>query len=139
MPQSSSFFSRRGGSGFRSGRYWAEAGQSGKSSFFTADEVHEKGVDFIASRIPEAENIYITLDIDALDPTEAPGTGTPEPGGLSYRQLRRLLRACLAKGRLIGMDLVEVNPLFDPTGRTAQVAARLIIDTLGAAQFNNED
>lgn len=112
---------------------WAEAGRSGKSSFFTAEQVHEKGVDFIGSQIPEVPNIYITLDIDSLDPREAPGTGTPEPGGLSYRQLRQLLRICTAKGRLAGMDLVEVNPLFDPTGRTAQLAARLIIDTLGAA------
>ncbi len=114
---------------------WAEAGESGKSSFYTADEVHEKGPEAVAARIPECENLYVSLDIDSLDPTEAPGTGTPEPGGLTYRQLRALLRACAQKGRLVGMDLVEVNPLYDPTGRTAQVAARLIIDLLGAANL----
>jgi agmatinase len=112
---------------------WVEEASQGKSRFHTADEVHEKGVDFIATQIPEAEHYYITLDIDALDPSEAPGTGTPEPGGLSYRQLRALLKAILSRGKLAGMDLVEVNPLFDSTGRTAQLAARLIIDALGAA------
>jgi len=112
---------------------WAEAGESGKSRFFTAEDVHEKGPEFVASQIPESENLYVTLDIDSLDPTEAPGTGTPEPGGLTYRQLRTMLRICAQKGKLVGMDLVEVNPLYDPTGRTAQLAARLIIDLLGAA------
>ncbi len=112
---------------------WVEETKAGKSTFFTADEVHEKGVDSIASRIPQSENIYISLDIDSLDPTVAPGTGTPEPGGLTYLELRTLLRACARKGKLVGADLVEVNPLYDQSARTAQVAARLIIDLLGAA------
>lgn len=112
---------------------WVEETKKGKSKFFTAAEVHEKGLDFISSQIPETENLYITLDIDVLDPSVAPGTGTPEPGGLTYLQLRDLLRLTALKGKLAGMDLVEVNPLYDPSGRTAQVAARLIIDLLGAA------
>ncbi len=112
---------------------WVEIAEKGKSTFFTADEVYEKGLEYIVDQIPECEHIYITLDIDSLDPSVAPGTGTPEPGGLTYRQLRSLLRGCVRKGKLAGMDLVEVNPLFDQTGRTAQVAARLIIDLLGAA------
>ncbi len=112
---------------------WVEMAERGKSTFYTANEVHEKEVEYIVGRIPECEHMYITLDVDALDPSVAPGTGTPEPGGLTYRQLRSLLKGCVNKGKLVGMDLVEVNPLFDPTGRTAQVAARLIIDLLGAA------
>jgi agmatinase len=112
---------------------WVEEARRGKSTVHTADEVHREGVEAIAAQIPECENLYVTLDIDALDPSVAPGTGTPEPGGLSYRQVRHLLEACARKGKLAGMDLVEVNPAFDPTGRTAQVAARLIIDLLGAA------
>lgn len=112
---------------------WVEEAERGKSTFFTAEEVHEKGLEYIAAQIPESENIFVSLDIDGLDPSVAPGTGTPEFGGLTYLQLRTLLKACAEKGRLAGMDLVEVNPLFDLTGRTAQVAARLIIDLLGAA------
>jgi agmatinase len=110
---------------------WAEKELHPKSVFFTAEDVHQKGASEIASHIPDCENIYVSLDIDSLDPAVAPGTGTPEPGGLSYLQLRTMLRACAKKGKLAGMDLVEVNPLYDPTGRTAQVAARLIIDLLG--------
>jgi agmatinase len=112
---------------------WSDEALHPKSTFYTAEEVHEKGVEYISSKIPDCENLYITLDIDSLDPTVAPGTGTPEPGGLTYLQLRYLLRECARKGRFVGMDLVEVNPLYDQTGRTAQVAARLIIDLLGAA------
>jgi len=117
---------------------WLKEAEDGKSTFYTADEVYEKGPEFIADQIPESDNIYVTLDIDSLDPTEAPGTGTPEPGGLTYRQLRTMLRILAQKGKLVGMDLVEVNPLFDPTGRTAQVAARLIIDLLGAASLASD-
>lgn len=112
---------------------WLEATE--KSRFFTADDVREKGVDFIASQIPQSENLYISLDIDSLDPSVAPGTGTPEPGGLTYLELRAFLRACARKGKFVGMDLVEVNPLYDHTGRTAQVAARLILDALAAAKL----
>lgn len=112
---------------------WLEATE--KSRFFTADDVREKGLDFIASQIPQSENLYISLDIDSLDPSVAPGTGTPEPGGLTYLEVRTLLRACAKKGKLAGMDLVEVNPLYDHTGRTAQVAARLLLDALAAAKL----
>ncbi|MBI2311303.1 MAG: arginase family protein [Betaproteobacteria bacterium] len=109
-------------------------GAEKKAHYFTAEDVRQRGEEFVASQIPQSENIYISVDIDCLDPSVAPGTGTPEPGGLTYLQLRALLRACAGKGRLVGMDLVEVNPLFDPTGITANVAARLILDALGAAK-----
>lgn len=112
---------------------WTDETINRKSRFYTAEEVHEQGAEAIASKIPECDNLYVTIDIDSLDPSVAPGTGTPEPGGLTYLQLRKLLRACADKGKLVGMDLVEVNPLFDSTGATAQTAARLIIDLLGAA------
>jgi len=112
---------------------WTDETINSKSRFYTAEEVHEQGAEAIASKIPECDNLYVTLDIDSLDPSVAPGTGTPEPGGLTYLQMRKLLRACAQKGKLVGMDLVEVNPLYDQTGATAQVAARLIIDLLGAA------
>ena len=51
------------------------------------------------------------------------------------RQMRRLLRGCAAKGRLVGMDVMEVNPMFDPTERTASLAVRMILDLLGAARL----
>jgi agmatinase len=102
------------------------------STVITAEQLHRHGVEWALSQIPAAENIYITLDVDVLDPAVAPGTGTLEPGGLSFFQLDDLLTGVTNKGRLIGMDVVEVDDR-DHSGRTAQTADRLLIDTLGAA------
>jgi agmatinase len=102
------------------------------STVITSEQIHRHGVEWALSQIPAAENIYITLDVDVLDPAVAPGTGTLEPGGLSFFQLDDLLTGVTNKGRLIGMDVVEVDDR-DHSGRTAQTADRLLIDTLGAA------
>jgi agmatinase len=102
------------------------------SQIITAEEVLKNGTGLILDQIPSSDNIYVTLDIDVLDPSIAPGTGTPEPGGLSYLQMRELITALPKKHNIIGFDLVEVNPLFDPADITSQVAARLAFDFLGA-------
>jgi len=115
---------------------WVETA-SEVSRFFTAEQVRHSGEEFVTSHIPPQENVYISLDIDVLDPSVAPGTGTPEPGGLSYVELRELLRGCVMGRNLVGADIVEVNPLFDSSGRTGQVAARLLIDLLGSATFGS--
>ena len=73
---------------------------------------------------------YLTLDIDAFDPSAAPGTGFAEPGGLAFRDVVRLVRTLTARLRLRGMDLVEVNPYLDPSRRTALLAARTILEVL---------
>jgi agmatinase len=73
---------------------------------------------------------YLTLDIDAFDPAAAPGTGFAEPGGLQFHHVARLLRTLTGRLRLRGMDLVEVNPYLDPSGRTAVLAARTILEAL---------
>jgi agmatinase len=96
----------------------------------TATQAIKHGSDRVISQIPESENIYVTFDIDALDPSVAPGTGTPGPGGFTYLQMREMLTALPRKGKIMGFDLVEVNPLYDPAGITSQVAARLILDFL---------
>jgi agmatinase len=69
--------------------------------------------------------LYLTVDIDVLDPCEAPGTGNPEPMGAHYRGLLEALRR-LACHRIVGMDVVEVAPPCDPSGRTAVLAASLV-------------
>jgi len=69
--------------------------------------------------------LYLTVDIDVLDPAEAPGTGNPEPMGAHYRELLDALRS-LASHRVVGMDVVEVAPPCDPGGRTAVLAASLV-------------
>lgn len=103
------------------------------TSIITSEQIHEKGVAWALSQVPQSENIYITLDVDVMDPTLAPGTGTLEPGGLSFAEIDGLLKGVAAKGRLVGFDVVEVNPYRDSSGRTAQTAVRLMIDLLSAA------
>ena len=69
--------------------------------------------------------LYLTVDIDVLDPSEAPGTGNPEPIGAGYGELLDALRS-LASHRVVGLDVVEVAPPLDPSGRTAVLAASLV-------------
>jgi agmatinase len=103
------------------------------STIITSEEIHRKGVQAILAQVPASENIYITFDVDVMDPTLAPGTGTLEPGGLSFAEMEDLLSGLATKGRLVGVDIVEVDPYRDPSGRTAQTAVRLLVDLLGAA------
>ena len=102
------------------------------TNIITAENAIKNGMEWVINQIPDAENIYVTIDIDSLDPSCAPGTGTPEPGGFSYLQMREMLTSIPKKGNIIGFDIVEVNPLYDPSGITSQLASRLIIDFLGA-------
>ena len=69
--------------------------------------------------------VYITLDIDFLDPAAAPGTGTPKPGGFSTREMLELLRI-FARLPIIGMDVVEVSPPFDHADITSFAAQRAL-------------
>lgn len=72
---------------------------------------------------------YVTIDIDAVDPADAPGTGNPEPEGLPAGDLLRFVRR-LGDLRVVGMDLVEVSPPYDPSGRTAVLAAVILREAL---------
>jgi guanidinobutyrase len=72
---------------------------------------------------------YLTFDIDGLDPSVAPGTGTPEPGGLMGSQGLEIIRGCYGLN-LVGCDLVEVSPPYDTTGNTALLAANLLFEML---------
>jgi guanidinobutyrase len=73
--------------------------------------------------------VYLTFDIDSLDPGVAPGSGSPEPGGLTSIQALELIRGCRGLN-LVGCDLVEVSPPYDPSGNTALMAANLLFEML---------
>jgi agmatinase len=73
--------------------------------------------------------IYLTIDIDVLDPAHAPGTGCPEPGGVTFRDLAAFLHS-LAGLRLVGLDVMEVSPNLDPANITASAAAKLVRDAI---------
>jgi agmatinase len=103
------------------------------STIVTSEQIHRRGVEWALSQVNASGDIYITLDVDVMDPSLAPGTGTLEPDGLNFAEIDGLLSGVAAKGHLVGFDVVEVNPYRDPSGRTAQTAIRLMIDTLAAA------
>jgi agmatinase len=89
-------------------------------------EVIERGPDVVRDLVPESNELYVSIDIDVLDPSVAPGTTLPEPGGLSYRQLRELLVEVARRGRVIGFDVVELNPPHDIGTNTSRVVAWII-------------
>jgi agmatinase len=99
----------------------------------TSEEIHRRGVSAAIEAIPKSENIYVTFDVDSMDPSLAPGTGTLEPGGLVFSEIDELMKGIPGKGKLVGLDIVEVNPYRDPSGRTAQTAIRLMVDLLASA------
>lgn len=86
-------------------------------------------MDTVRQRVGPTTPTYLSFDVDGLDPSVAPGTGTPEPGGLSAQQGIEIIRGCFGLN-LIGCDLVEVSPPYDTTGNTALLAANLLFEML---------
>ncbi|NNJ95871.1 MAG: agmatinase family protein [Gammaproteobacteria bacterium] len=84
----------------------------------------------LAEALDGPEFIFVTVDTDVLDPAWAPGMGTPEPGGMSIRELFPMLRALGVQNKIVGIDLVELNPLTDHTYRSKQVAVRILRELL---------
>ena len=73
--------------------------------------------------------------MDALDPKEAPGVGTPVQGGLTYREAQLAMELIADTGQLVSMDVVEVNPILDRENATAQLAVELVLSALGKKIF----
>nr|VFJ63915.1 MAG: arginase [Candidatus Kentron sp. FW] len=82
-------------------------------------------------RLSHLSCLHVSFDMDFLDPTEAPGVGTPSPGGLTYREAH-LLMEIIADGACVGsVDVVEINPILDQRNHTSEVATSLIASLLG--------
>ncbi len=79
--------------------------------------------------------IHLSLDMDALDPKEAPGVGTPVRGGLTYREAHLAMEMIASMGNLVSMDVVEVNPILDRENATASLAVELVLSALGKKIF----
>ena len=75
--------------------------------------------------------VHVSLDVDGLDPEIAPGVGTPVRGGLSYRESHLAMEMAAESGRLLGFDLVEVNPILDVHNATAELGCELILSAFG--------
>lgn len=102
---------------------------------YTMREIDERGMAAIANealaRLSHLSRIHVSLDMDSLDPNEAPGVGTPVPGGLTYREAH-LLMEIIADCACVGsVDVVEINPILDERNRTAKMALALIASLLG--------
>mgnify|MGYP002525423623 CR=1 FL=1 len=110
---------------------YEEAKQDG-TLIITTNRFRELGPKGVAELIPQGENLYITFDIDVMDPSQAPGTGTPETGGLFYHEARECLTALVTRSNLVAFDMVEVAPPYDASEVTIGLAARLIVDILAA-------
>ena len=94
------------------------------------------GVDGMLARIPAGVRYYVTIDIDGFDPSVAPGTGTPSHGGFLYYEVLELLDGLTKRGSIVGVDLVEVAPDYDPTGSTQTLAAQLLLNLIGRIAEN---
>ncbi len=99
----------------------------------TTIDIAKRGVDEAIDRVRERVGsgpVYVSIDIDVLDPAHAPGTGTPEPGGLTTRELQLILRG-LDGLNIIGADVVEVAPAYDHAELTTIAAANVVYEFLG--------
>ncbi len=101
---------------------------------YTMHEVDRLGMARIAEETLaylEGLPLHVSLDADVLDPTLAPGVGTPVPGGLTYREAHLLMEVLAHSGRVRSLDLVEVNPILDEKNRTAEMMVGLALSLLG--------
>lgn len=99
----------------------------------TAWELHDVGMDAVLARIPDGERYYLTVDLDGMDPSIAPAVAAPCPGGVTFDQARKLIHGLVRKGRVVGMDLVEITPRDDVNQITCITAGRLIVNLIGMA------
>jgi arginase len=104
---------------------------------YTMRDVDTLGMAEIAARslahLHHVGRIHVSLDLDALDSTEAPGVGTPVPGGLTYREAHLLMEILSDVDQVRSLDLVEINPILDAQNRTAQLAVELASSLFGKA------
>jgi agmatinase len=101
------------------------------SDILSVRQFRKLGVATVLARIPAGKRYYLSIDIDAFDPAIAPGTGTPSHGGFAYYEILEFLAGLAQRGTIVGVDLVETAPDYDPSGITAILAAQLLLNLLG--------
>ena len=108
-----------------------EAARAMGSDILSVRQARALGPKGVADRIPKGARVYVTLDIDGFCPSIAPGTGTPSHGGFLYYEVLELLQHVARAHDIVGFDVVEVAPDYDPTGSTAILAAQVMLNFLG--------
>jgi agmatinase len=119
--------------GLRGLRADAEAVQAAKACGHTLIATWQMAdLAAVVARLPQGQNVYLSFDVDVLDPGFFPATSSPEPDGLSFATAMALIAATAQRNTVLGFDLVELTPNLDPSGNSALFAARCIIETLQA-------
>ena len=108
------------------------------SDILSVRQFRKLGVDAVLNRIPVGKRYYVTIDIDGFDPSIAPGTGTPSHGGFLYYEGLELIAGLAKRGKIVGLDLVEVAPDYDHTGTTTIFAAQLLMNAIGRILHQRE-
>lgn len=102
---------------------------------YTMRDLDERGMSAIIrealQRLEHRSRIHVSLDMDSLDPHQAPGVGTPSPGGLNYREAQLLMEIIADSSKLCSADIVEINPILDHQNKTAQMAVELVASLFG--------
>jgi arginase len=110
---------------------------------YSMESVDRLGISEVMSRAIEVvgrgtDGVYLSLDLDLLDPVLAPGVGTPVPGGLTYREAHLAVELLAETGMLVGLDVVEVNPILDRVNTTAELALELTLSACGKRIWDPE-
>ena len=108
-----------------------EAARAMGTDILSVRQARALGPEGVVARIPKGARVYVTLDIDGFCPSIAPGTGTPSHGGFLYYEVLEMLQAIAKNHEVVGMDLVEVAPDYDPTQSTSILAAQILLNFLG--------
>ena len=108
-----------------------DAARARGADILSVRQVRKLGVAGVLARIPRDARLYVTIDIDGFCPSIAPGTGTPSHGGFLYYEVLEILQGVARAHDIVGIDLVEVAPDYDPTGSTAILAAQVLLNLLG--------
>ncbi|WP_197090796.1 agmatinase [Bradyrhizobium sp. LTSP849] len=101
------------------------------STILSVRQARKLGAEGVLDKIPRGVRYYVTIDIDGFDPSIAPGTGTPSHGGFQYYEVMEILQGLAKRGDVVGIDLVEVAPAYDPAGVTSILAAQVLMNFLG--------
>ena len=107
---------------------------------FPMSEIDRRGIYEVTREALEVasqgtKGIHVSFDMDVVDPSEAPGVGTPVPGGITYREAHMAMELVAENGKMVSLDFVEVNPILDQVNRTAILATELALSAMGKRTF----
>lgn len=102
-----------------------------KSKILSVRQIRALGAQGVLDTLPAGARFYVTIDIDGFDPSIAAGTGTPSHGGFLYYEVMEILQGLARRGDIVGIDLCEVAPDYDPSGSTSFLAAQVLLNLLG--------